>query len=142
MQLSYFDILTRAQKGYSRYLEPICRKWDLTRNELDVLLFLYNNPGLDRAVDIVTHRGLSKSHVSLSVSTLESKGLLLRREDPEDRRTVRLALAGDAPRIAEAGKQAQGEFFARIHGGISQEELAALRDITRKISENIKNIEV
>ena len=43
-QFTYFDTVARAQKGYARLLEPICKKWDLTRNELDVILFLANNP--------------------------------------------------------------------------------------------------
>ena len=73
-------------------MDPICKKWDLTRNELDVLLFLANNPEFDRAVDIVNNRGLSKSHVSLSISNLERRGVLERIDDPDDRRTVHLRL--------------------------------------------------
>ena len=74
-QFNYFDTMARAQKGYARLLEPICKKWELTRNELDVMLFLANNPDYDRAVDIVNHRGLAKSHVSMSVTSLENRGL-------------------------------------------------------------------
>lgn len=141
MEFNYFDIMTQAQKGYARYLEPVCREWGLTRNELDVILFLANNPALDRAVDIVTRRGLSKSHVSLSVSTLESKGLLLRQEDEADRRTVHLKLTPQAFRAAEAGQEAQRAFFDRIHTGISPEEIAVWRSMGEKISENIKRLE-
>ena len=141
MEFNYFDIMTQAQKGYARYLEPVCREWGLTRNELDVLLFLANNPALDRAVDIVTHRGMAKSHVSLSVSTLESKGLLLRQEDEADRRTVHLKLTPQAHRVAEAGREAQQAFFSRIHAGITPEEMAIWRGMGEKISENIKHLE-
>ena len=141
MEFNYFDIMTQAQKGYARYLEPVCREWGLTRNELDVILFLANNPALDRAVDIVTRRGLAKSHVSLSVSTLESKGLLLRREDAEDRRTVHLKLTPNALRAAQAGREAQKAFFERIHAGITPEEMAVWRSMGEKISENIKHLE-
>jgi len=141
MEFNYFDIMTQAQKGYARYLEPVCREWGLTRNELDVILFLANNPALDRAVDIVTRRGLSKSHVSLSVSTLESKGLLLRQEDETDRRTVHLKLTPQAFRAAEAGREAQRVFFDRIHAGISPQEIAVWRSMGEKISENIKRLE-
>ena len=45
-QFNYFDTMARAQKGYAMLLEPICEKWDLTRNELDVILFLANNPNM------------------------------------------------------------------------------------------------
>ena len=141
MEFNYFDIMMRAQKAYARVMDPICKQWELTRNELDVLLFLANNPEYDRAADIVVNRGIAKSHVSLSVTTLEGRGLLLRQPDAEDRRTVHLKLTGDAWKIAEAGKKAQQTFFSRIHQGVSQEELEHWRTFTRKVGENIKNME-
>ena len=140
MEYNYFDVMNEAKKGYTRYLEPVCREWDLTRNELDVVLFLANNPTMDRAADIVAHRGLAKSHVSLSVSTLESKGLVYREMDTGDRRTVHLKLTTEGLRAAQAGREAQKAFFERIHQGISQEEMAVWRGLTEKISQNIKNM--
>ena len=55
---SYFDAMSKAKKEYSRCLEPVCRDFGLTQNELAVLLFLRNNPNLDRAADIVSCRGI------------------------------------------------------------------------------------
>lgn len=141
MEFNYFDIMVRAQKGYRRLLEPVCREWELTRNELDVLLFLANNPEQDRAVDIVSGRGMSKSHVSLSISNLEERGLLKRREDPADRRTVHLSLTKEARPIAEAGQEAQRRFFAFIHQGVTPEEVEGMRSFSRKVGENIRNLE-
>lgn len=48
MQFAFFETALRAQKSYSRLMEPVCKKWDLTHNELDVLLFLANNPEQNR----------------------------------------------------------------------------------------------
>ena len=138
---NYFDIMSKAQKGYARLLDPICRQWELTRNELDVLLFLYNNPGFDRAVDIVNRRGLSKSHVSLSISGLEEKQLLRRQEDPHDRRTIRLKLTEQGEKIADIGRMAQKRFFSYLHQGVTEEQIAMMVDLARKVGENIKNIE-
>ena len=140
-QYNYFDTMARAQKGYGRLMEPICKKWDLTRNELDVLIFLANNPGLDRAADIVQNRGLSKSHVSMSVTNLENRGLLVRTEDPNDRRTVHLSLTEKAKEITDAGRIAQKRFFSYLHQGVTQEQIDMMIDFARKVSENIKNIE-
>ena len=137
----YFETMLRARKGYSRVMDPICSQWDLTRNELDVLLFLFNNPEYDRASDVATRRGMAKSHVSLSVSTLEAKGLLRRWADPEDRRTVHLELVGEAGDIARQGRQAQNEFFGRIYAGLTCDELAAWIRIVEKVSHNIANLE-
>ena len=140
-QFNYFDTMARAQKGYARLLEPICKKWDLTRNELDVILFLANNPDYDRAVDIVNHRGLAKSHVSMSVSSLENRGLLERIPDPADRRTVHLRLTQKAKEITEVGCRVQKQFLDYLHQGVTEEQLELMRLFAERVYENIRNIE-
>lgn len=138
---NYFDTMARAQKGYARLMDPICKKWELTRNELDVLLFLANNPEYDRAVDIVNNRGLSKSHVSLSINSLESRGLLIRTEDPNDRRTVHLMLTDASREITAQGQMAQRRFFSYLHQGVTQEQIQLMVEFAQRVSENIKNID-
>ena len=141
MRFDYFETMLRARKGYSRVMDPICQQWDLTRNELDVILFLYNNPGFDRASDVAVRRGMAKSHVSLSVNTLEAKGLLRRLADPTDRRTVHLELLGEAMDIAEQGRQAQSIFFGKIYDGLTVDEIATWSRVAEKVSINIANLE-
>ena len=140
-RFNYFDTMAKAQKGYARLMDPICKKWDLTRNELDVLLFLANNPDFDRAVDIVNNRGLSKSHVSLSIANLEHRGFLERLDDPDDRRTVHLHLLPQSEPITSAGQMAQRRFFSYLHQGVTQEQIDLMIDFARKVNENIRNIE-
>lgn len=137
----YFDILSQSQKAYTRQLEPVCRKWDLTRSEVDVLLFLYNNPQFDRAADIVTRRGMAKSHVSMSVANLADRWLLVREFSPEDRRTAHLRLTQQGRVIAAEARQAQKEFFHLLYQDVSEEELDLWDKITRKVCENIKKLE-
>ena len=137
---NYFDIIGQAKKSYGRWLEPVCKKWKLTRNELDVMLFLYNNPDYDRAVDIVTRRGMAKSHVSLSVSALEAKDLLERCFEPNDRRTAHLKLTEQGRTIAGEGREVQETYFHRIYADISPEELAVWRTLTEKVCKNIENL--
>lgn len=141
MRSDYFETMLRARKGYSRVMDPICSQWDLTRNELDVILFLFNNPEYDRAADVALRRGMAKSHVSLSVANLEAKGLLRRRVDPEDRRTVHLELIGDAAEIAAQGRSAQAEFFGKIYAGLTVDELNVWSHIAQKVSQNIANLD-
>ena len=141
MEFNYFDIMGRAQKGYARLLDPICKKYDLTRNELDVLLFLANNPGLDRAADIAGIRQITKSHVSLSVSNLEQRGLLYRVFDPEDRRTAHLKLTEAALPIVREGGRIQQQYFDRIFAGLTDEEFAFWRSILDKVCSNIQSME-
>ena len=137
---SYFDILSQSQKAYGRQLEPVCRQWNLTRSEVDVLLFLYNNPQYDRAADIVTRRGIAKSHVSLSVTNLAERQLLERQESPSDRRTVHLKLTEDGRSIAAEARKAQEQFFRMLYDGVSAEELEIWDKITQKVFDNISTM--
>ena len=138
---AFFDILGQSQKVYSKLLEPVCRKWDLTRSEVDVLLFLYNNPQYDRAADIVAHRGIAKSHVSLSVTTLEQRQLLRRNFDPSDRRTAHLALTEAGEKIAMRARGLQEQFFSALYQGVSEEEFAAWKRFTATVYENIRQLD-
>lgn len=142
MRAEYFDTMLRAKKGYARVMEPVCRQWDITRNELDVMLFLANNPGYDRAADIVSRRGIAKSHVSLSVGNLEAKGLLVRRFDEGDRRTVHLQLTPEALRIAKQGRDAQIGFFSQIYAGLTREELELWSELMMKVAGNVEKMNI
>jgi len=141
MRFDHFDVTQQVKKKYALAVDPVCRKWNLTKNELDVLLFLHNNPEFDRAADIVAHRGMTKSHVSLSVSNLEGRGLLTRREDPEDRRAVHLILSEEGHAIAEAGREYQIRFFTALFDGMSWEELLQLQKLMERIQDNIVRME-
>ena len=140
MSLNYLDNIQQSKKQYTAMLEPLCRQYGLTRNELDVMLFLANNPGFDRAADIVSIRKIAKSHVSLSVGHLEKRGLLVRELEAGDRRTAHLKLTETARPIAEEGQQLQRQFFSRIFSGLSREELELWGTVLEKICKNVESM--
>jgi len=139
--INYFDASAAVEKQYARFLAPVCRQWALTRNELDILLFLYNNPAYDRAADIVSRRGIAKSHVSLGVASLEEKCLLQRVFDENDRRTAHLKLEPPGERIAAQAREIQQEFFCALYKDITPEEFAVWKKIVQKIGKNIENFD-
>lgn len=141
-EINYFDVMAVAKKHYAKLLEPICKQWELTRNELDILLFLFNNPEYDRAADIVSRRGIAKSHVSMSVAGLEEKGLLIRRFDENDRRTAHLELQASGSAIASQAREKQMQFFSLLYNGISQEEFDLWKKIQTKVYKNIENFKI
>lgn len=136
----YFDAMSKARKSYARFLEPVCQQWELTRCELDILLFLFNNPTFDRAADIVEHRGIAKSHVSLGVNALVTRGLIARTSPREDRRNTHLTLTDAGRAIASTAHTAQGDFFHRIFADISEEELIFWQKLTLRVCENIDEL--
>lgn len=139
--IDYFEAMTSARKSYSQCLESVCQTWQLTRNELDILLFLFSNPKYNRAADIVSRRGIAKSHVSLGVASLEEKGLLQRRFSQQDRRTAHLELLDRGRAIAAEAKEKQKQYLSRLYQGISPEEFKIWRNIVQKVRDNIEEIE-
>ena len=136
MQFAFFETALRAQKSYSRLMEPVCKRWNLTHNELDVLLFLANTPALNTARDIVQLRALAKSHVCMSVDALARRGLLAQQTDEKDKRRVRLFVTKAGQPAARAGQAAQQAFFARLHAGVTAEEFGVLRTVLGKMLQN------
>ena len=138
MDIRYFEVMQDMQKNYARQLEPVCRRWKVTGNELTVLLFLSNNPGYDRAADLVERRGMTKSHVSLSVGTLEHRGLLRRRREDRDRRQIHLELTEAGWEIARCGQAAQKQFFSAAFQGITRQELENWYGVLQRIWGNMQ----
>ena len=128
-------------EGYAAAMQPLCRREGLAPNGVDILLFLANNPERNRAADIVRGRGMSKGHVSLSLRSLEDRGLVACRADGSDRRAVHLALTDGAGEIAEDGRAVQREFIRRLREGITPEESAVILSVTRKMGDNIRAME-
>lgn len=123
---------------YDRLLAEAPGAGDFTRNELDVLLFLANHPGLDTARDISELRGLTKSHVCKSVESLVERGFLAGRQDRQDRRLVHLSLLPPAQPVVEAAQAAQGRFTEVLYRDVTDEERAVLERILEKIEKNVK----
>ena len=57
----HWDTVTRLRRLYAQAMDPVCRRFDLTANEMGVLLFLANNPQYTRAADIVSVRASPKA---------------------------------------------------------------------------------
>lgn len=114
MIIDFLDTITTIKKLYTVSLEPVCKQYDLTRMELDILLFLANNPQYDSAKDIIERRKLTKSHVSTSIKSLTKNNYLKPVYLPNNKKTVHLKLLNSADEIIKAGQQAQKIFLKRF----------------------------
>lgn len=137
ISIQFFDMIGASRKLYARFMEPLCRKWELNQNEIDVMMFLYNHPDKDRAADISSERGIAKSYVSQAVTALEKRELLTRNYDPTDRRAAHLVLTPGGRDIAREGRQIQKAFFHALYRDITPEESAIWGKILCRIAENI-----
>lgn len=82
----FLSITNQFNKLYSGSINAVAAGYGMSKVEVDVLLFLHNNPQYDTARDIVEYRHIAKSYVSKAVELLVKRGALLIREDDKDRR--------------------------------------------------------
>lgn len=122
---------------YSKCVEGVCVKHNITRMELDILLFLANNPCFDTASDIVEVRYLSKSQVSSSIKLLEQCGYLRKEYLERNRKTAHLRICEGAKDIISDGQAAQEKFISIILDGFSQEEIDRMKRHNDRILRNI-----
>ena len=133
---SFWDDMAAMRSLYSAQLDAVGRECGLARVELDILLFLANNPQFDTATDIVEQRCISKAHVSQSVKSLEQRGYLERRYAGDNRRTIHLHLLECAQAAVDAGRQAHARCLAVLLDGFSEVEEEQLRSYLSRISDN------
>ena len=122
---------------YSKCVERVCVKHSITRMELDILLFLANNPCFDTATDIIGVRYLSKSQVSSSIKLLEQRGYLRKEYLECNRKTAHLKICEGAMDIIHDGQAAQEKFVSIMLEGFSQEEVDSMKKHNGHIMRNI-----
>lgn len=122
---------------YTLTVMPICEKYGLTYMEFTVLMFLANNPQFDTAAEIVKYRHLTKSHVSVSLRSLQEKGLVLGEYHEPNRKAIHLKVLDAAHSIISDGRAAQQSFGETLLSGFSEKERKQLREYMKRIDDNI-----
>ena len=137
MQNSILAYLSHFKRFYAQAFAPLAKKYELSQLEIDILLFLHNNPQYNTARDIVEIRGFQKSNVSTAVESLRKKGYLSSICDPENRKVHRLLLTPALrERFCELSR-GQQEAFSRLLQGCSPQERALFHSFLSRIDKNV-----
>lgn len=132
--LQYAENLRRLTH---RSMRPLGEELGLSQLEMELLLFLRNNPELNTARDAVAYRGFAKSNVSTAVEALERKGWLTVEPDPDSRRVKRLRLRpereGDLERLAAC----QNGVFRALTADFTPEEAETLWVLLDRMGKNV-----
>ena len=125
-----------VEKVYNRLCEKVSSKYNISKLELSVLMYLGVHPEAT-ARDIVNLLHISKSAVSQAIDELMKKGLLCGRHNQDDRRYVILELQDSAKEILQEADRVNAEFQKVVCAGIPEEDLEVFRGILKHMLENI-----
>lgn len=126
-----------SKELYLTILAPVCEKYDLSHTDLMIILCLANNPQLDTATDIIKLRKLTKSAVSMSVRTLEDKGLIIGEHLNGNHRSIHLRVCESALPIVEEGRAAQEKYFKVLLDDFTDEDKKQFKNYFERVTANI-----
>ncbi|MBR3840321.1 MAG: winged helix-turn-helix transcriptional regulator [Erysipelotrichales bacterium] len=131
-------VSNQFSKVYQSFITRVAEKYGLSNIEVDVLLFLANNPTFDTAKDIVYYRHIAKSYVSKAIDLLLKKQLLDSYVDEHDHRITHLVINDSAREIINDGQNAQQTFVKVLHRNICSDDIERLTSIISQMNQNIK----
>ncbi|MCI8682057.1 MAG: MarR family transcriptional regulator [Lachnospiraceae bacterium] len=123
---------------YSQCIKPVCDRYHVTQMELNILMFLTNNPEYDTASEIIRIRMLTKSHVSSALKKLESRGFIQTYFRGKNRKTQHISIQESAYPLIEAGKHAQREFARKLFLDFTEEEIKLFSELFQKTCRNAR----
>ena len=132
--------LSLIANSYSEAEKAVMEQYGMTAIEVDVMLFLANNPQFDTAAEIVSVRRIAKSHVSMAVSKLTARGFLKKLRDEKDRKKIHLRITENASPMVRDAQQFQKDFRASILKGFTEEEKHQMETFVDRIAENIRRL--
>jgi DNA-binding MarR family transcriptional regulator len=134
---SLFLALRQAYRlGGREYRERI-REHGLTARQAAALLAIRRHPG-EGVRSLADSIDADLATCSTIVAKLEARGLLERRDDPDDRRRTRLYLTSDAEEIARAVARARRAADAHIEAAIGP-DAEALRGLLAQLTARLRS---
>ena len=121
------------KKFYTSQFEAAAARHGLNQLEIDILLFLHNNPDCRTASDICRYRGLAKSNVSKAVEHLRSMGLLTVSSAADNRRQRMLSITDAAAPLATELCAIQQATAAAATADLTPAEWQAMQDYMARI---------
>ena len=128
----------RFRKLFDKEYEPIKKKYNLCRIDLQILTYLDSAGEFNTSKNIVDTGFFTKGHVSQSLTRLHEMELVTLEQDKQDRRLYHLFLTDKAKVIVEELHEVQCNISKIVFKDITEEELHLLSKIAAKITDNIQ----
>ena len=127
------DVATRRMtKFYNRRL----RKFGITYNHLFILTCLWEQEGVN-VKDLSKQLLLDSSSLTGHLDRMKRAGLVVRKDDPKDRRAVRVLLTDKGRRLKEQLEPIGKELKETLQKGESEERVAAFAKGLRHIAKRL-----
>jgi DNA-binding MarR family transcriptional regulator len=139
--LTPLDALTFRFEDLPRQLRRIIDEalagHDLSRTQWRLLAYALRQEGLTQT-ELARLLEVERASAGLAIDALEKKGLVARRQHPDDRRVWRIVPTAAARRLIAELRDTVDEVYAQLFDGFSEPELTALGGFLERMARNIK----
>ena len=122
------------------YIRNLRDKYDLKRTEIEVLYYLSRSGDRNSAKDIAAALHMNKGHLSQTTESLCGKGFLTAARDENDYRVVHFTITIGAQAVTSEVDAAIDRLYAELFLGVSADDLATLKRIADRMSENVSRL--
>lgn len=129
---AWFDNMQNMQRAMKGRFHAELVGETLSMGQLALLYHIdHSQPTSSKQIAADTHN--SKSAVAQLLDGLDKAGLVVRQNDPEDRRIVYVRLSETGTKKVTLLKQRRKAFFMELAGALTDQELATMVDVQRKM---------
>jgi DNA-binding MarR family transcriptional regulator len=132
----WIEVSTRqSMRHFIRY----ARKTGLSMSNFGALFHLYHR-GSSGVTELGDHLGVTSAASSQMLDRLVQQKLILRTEDPDDRRVKQIALTDEGCRILEESIRARQSWLADLAKTLSGDEKEKIRAALEILTDRVKHL--
>ena len=123
----------------SNFAEKVLKPFDLTLEQFHLLKNMPVDSGITQR-EIGEISGKTAANMTRMLDRMEAKDLVIRRENPEDRRASLVFLTDKGRALVEEVFEGFESFSAKFVQGVSEKEQQIVRSALMKMTENIQKM--
>lgn len=131
---TFYDII----RQYNRRIKIIFKEYNLSQNEVKLLIHLLKYPDVDNSMELSHDLGISQSLICRYVSSLTRKGLLNVKVDTFDRRINRLSASVKDEQLKKLLLEFDTNFEKILIKNVSDDNMYIFKSILNQMTNNLK----
>ena len=131
--LSY--LINKASKQLKNKLDKALREFDITAAQFSVIIQIHSKEQPITAAEIAERVGADRPTISGIINRLEKKGIVIKLDNPEDKRSSYLEIDKNSTRLVDKIKTISDELTVDIFSIYSKEEAKLFTGMLYKLIE-------
>ena len=135
----FLRLSNRLREYYGKQIKDRFAEYTFSPNEISILILLQNNNSITTSTQLRVVLGVSKALVSRSVTSLEQKGIVLVKPDPNDKRISHIELTENAIPVLEKISIEIEKINQVLFKDIPTKDIQCMIDTMNKMNEKIEH---